>query len=94
MLIRVKHDDVAALVVKMAIASRNIAIVLEELERESKLLQSQWTGDARDAYRVAHAQWTAAQQAMNTVLRELTRRLANTNQYSIDASTSATHIWE
>lgn len=78
----------------MAIASRNIGIVLEELDRESKLLQSQWTGEARDAYRVAHAQWTAAYHAMNDVLRELTRRLANSNQHSIDASTSAVHVWE
>ena len=94
MQIRVRHDDIAALVAEMAIVSRRIAIVLESLDRESKLLQSDWTGEARDAYRVAHARWTSAQHAMNDVLRELTRRLANTNQHSIDASTSATHVWQ
>ncbi|KJL48431.1 hypothetical protein RS84_01190 [Microbacterium hydrocarbonoxydans] len=94
MQIRVRHDDVAALVAEMAVVGRRIAIVLENLDRESKLLQSDWTGEARDAYRVAHAQWTAAQHAMNDVLRELTRRLASTNQHSIDASTSAVNVWE
>ncbi|MCG1037919.1 WXG100 family type VII secretion target, partial [Polaribacter sargassicola] len=61
--------------------------------REAKLLQSQWTGEAQEAYRAAHDQWTAAHQAMNDVLREMTRRLANTNQHSIDAHTHATDIW-
>lgn len=55
MQIRVRHDDVAALVAEMAVVGRRIAIVLENLDRESKLLQSDWTGEARDAYRVAHS---------------------------------------
>jgi WXG100 family type VII secretion target len=91
--IAVPHEKVAGLVAEMSIVSENIALVLDELDRESKLLQTQWTGEAREAYRAAHAQWSAAHQGMNQVLRELTRRLANTNQHSIDAHTHATDIW-
>ena len=94
MRIAVPHDKVAGLVAEMTIASKNIALVLDELDRESKLLQAQWTGEAREAYRAAHAQWSSAHQGMNEVLRELARRLANTNQHSIDAHTLATGIWD
>lgn len=94
MQIFVRHESVAGLVAELAVANKKIAIVLEELDRESKLLQSQWTGEARDAYRLAHAQWSAAQQGMTEVLHQLTRRLANANQHSIDASTSAVRVWE
>lgn len=93
MRIAVPRDKIAGLVAEMTIASKNVALVLDELDRESKLLQSQWTGEAREAYRAAHNQWTAAHQAMNEVLRELARRLASTNQHSIDAHTLAVDIW-
>ncbi|MFT4258229.1 WXG100 family type VII secretion target [Microbacterium sp.] len=95
MRIAVQHERVAEMVALMANTGKNIATILENLDRESKLLQSDWTGEARDAYRVAHAQWSAALQEMNDiVLRELARTLVNANQHSIDASTSATRVWE
>ncbi|MDR2322306.1 WXG100 family type VII secretion target [Microbacterium sp. NPDC089698] len=94
MQIRVRHNDIAGLVADMVIARRNIASVLEDLDRRSQQLQSDWSGEARDAYRVAQTQWLSALEAMNDLLRELARRLANTNQHSIDASRSAVSVWQ
>ena len=93
MRIAVPHEKVAGLVAEMTIASKNIALILDDLDHQSRLLQTQWTGEAREAYRAAHNQWSAAQQAMNEVLHELARRLANSNQHSIDAHTLAVDVW-
>lgn len=93
MRIAVPHEKIAGLVAEMTITSKNIALILEDLDHQSRLLQSRWTGEARDAYRTAHAQWSSAYQDMNEVLRELTRRLAHSNQHSIDAHTRASDTW-
>ncbi|MCD2498802.1 WXG100 family type VII secretion target [Microbacterium sp. W2R] len=77
----------------MSVAATQIARELEQLDATAALLQSQWNGEAREAYRVAHARWSAAQAAMSTVLRELTGRLANANQISIDTGALAARVW-
>ncbi|WP_402845499.1 WXG100 family type VII secretion target [Microbacterium sp. GXS0129] len=94
MQISVKHDGVAGLVAEMTVTSRQIAHELEQLDRTAALLQSQWNGEALEAYRVAHARWSAAQAVMSTVLRELTKRLANANQISIDTGALAARVWD
>ncbi len=93
MQVSVQHDSVAGLVAEMNIAAKQIAQELEQLDSTASQLQSQWNGEAREAYRVAHARWSAAQAAMSTVLRELTKRLANANQISIDTAAAARRVW-
>lgn len=68
----------SAAVTALQNAAGEIGSKLAVLESQSQTLSSQWSGDAREAYRVAYASWTAE-------FAELTR-LLDQAQAALDAA--------
>lgn len=49
-------------------ANRSIAQALDAFDQQARVLRSQWSGAASDAYDTAHREWTARLEEMNRIL--------------------------
>lgn len=55
----------------LASAYARVQTITETLQSQLNSSLAQWSGSARDAYNVARAKWTAAEQNMQSVLASL-----------------------
>ncbi|WP_313546851.1 WXG100 family type VII secretion target [Leifsonia aquatica] len=63
----------AALLDALGRAAESIQAELDTLDREVAVLRGQWSGDAREAYDSAHAQWSQAMEALHRALTAAAR---------------------
>lgn len=71
---RVDTDRVLEMVEVMRGTNTDIAAELDQLDAQVRRLESLWTGEARDAYSRAQAQWNQQLADMNRVLADAARR--------------------
>jgi early secretory antigenic target protein ESAT-6 len=53
--------------------AKQIAAILEDLERQIQVLQSSWDGKARDAYQQAQRQWTTQANRLQQLAADIAR---------------------
>lgn len=74
---RVDPEGVLRSVEALRVANAGIESELERLDARVRSLEDAWSGEAREAYSRAQAQWRGELAAMNRVLADAARRSAN-----------------
>ncbi|WP_431844578.1 WXG100 family type VII secretion target [Microbacterium testaceum] len=75
-------------------ATREIRAELDELSKRSSELRSQWTGEARQEYDRAQAEWMSAVRAMEKVLDETTKSLEVSRAILQAAEVRVSALWQ
>ncbi|MFW6773554.1 WXG100 family type VII secretion target [Nocardioides sp. CPCC 205120] len=78
--ITVDHGALETASADLVGAARGIEARLDRLEGELAPLQSEWSGQAQEAYRVAKARWDAAMTEMIELLQQTSTSVSQSNQ--------------
>ncbi|QCB92517.1 WXG100 family type VII secretion target [Cellulomonas shaoxiangyii] len=74
---KVDPDGLLRTVEALRVANAGIEAELERLDAQVRRLDDAWSGEARDAYARAQAQWRQELAGMNRTLADAARRAAN-----------------
>lgn len=81
------------LVVTLKSAAADIQAQLDALDSSVRELRSRWSGDAADAYDLAHARWTRTMSELNVVLEQGALAAQNAVDRHTAARERVTQLW-
>ncbi|PWD50524.1 WXG100 family type VII secretion target [Serinibacter arcticus] len=74
--------------------ANGIASTLADLEGKLKNLEADWDGDAKEAYRVAQAQWNGALEDMKALLLQVGTTVTNSHDAYKGVEGKAAAAWQ
>ncbi|MDO5080298.1 WXG100 family type VII secretion target [Buchananella hordeovulneris] len=88
--LRVNYAVLATAAADVATGASNIEAILANMDAELSQLQSNWEGEAQQAYLAAKAQWTEGMEGMREVLARIGRMVESSGEtYASVDSTNA-----
>jgi WXG100 family type VII secretion target len=75
-------------------ATRQLQEILENLDSEVRTSLARWESDARDAYNISKAKWTAAANRMPLILASGATALGNVNETLTGAEKFGRNLWQ
>lgn len=78
--LNVNHGQLETASQDLRTASKSISDRLDSLETSLAPLQAGWTGEAKESYRAAKAQWDLAITEMNALLMQAAAKVQTSNE--------------
>jgi WXG100 family type VII secretion target len=78
---------------ELSLVNRNIEAILNTLDAQAAALRNEWTGEAWEAFDLAHKNWTAELAAMNAAVERISAAVARAGTRHEQRETRNVSVW-
>ena len=89
----VDFESIGRLARELSVVNRNITTILETLDTRAVALRNEWTGEASEAFDLAHKKWTAELAIMNDAVERISGAVARAGTRHEERETRNVSVW-